>query len=244
MINQRLMWVEDYFHYEDWKIKQKEVFDNFNLLVVPQAPTAEQNKFFFDQDSHHRRIPQGVFPYPTHKRQLMLPSANHTLVDILSNPHHDDYIRYEKEPMKMMVINELGKSQQLKPIDDDTSMITNLLNIKQGLKTDFTDAEIVNTILSNLSFTDQLIEEHLGRVSKKGNAEVKYVPRDAKKYRDFVASTYHSKDREDPFTHFYLKESKTKEYINKLIADEKDLQAKVEEGSENFTVIEEGNKRR
>jgi hypothetical protein len=41
MINQRFMWVEDYFHYDDWRAKQKEVFDNFNLLVVPQAPTAE-----------------------------------------------------------------------------------------------------------------------------------------------------------------------------------------------------------
>lgn len=191
---------------------------------MPTAPTSEQNKFFFDQDSHSRRIPQGVFPYPTHKRQLMLPAANHTLVEVLSQPLHDDYVKYEKEPMKMMVINELGKSQTLKPIDDDTSIITNLLNIKQGLKSDYSDSEIINTILSNLSFTEQLIEEHLGKnKSAKGGAEVKYVPRDPKSYRDFVASTYHSKDREDPYTHFYLKEGKTREHINKLIADEKDL---------------------
>ena len=40
-------------------------------------------------------------------------------------------------------------------------MITNLQNIKQGLKSDYSDKEILNTILSNMNFTEQLIEEHL-----------------------------------------------------------------------------------
>jgi len=26
MINQRFMWVDDYFHYDDWKAKQQDVF--------------------------------------------------------------------------------------------------------------------------------------------------------------------------------------------------------------------------
>jgi hypothetical protein len=54
----------------------------------------------------------------------------------------------------MMVLTELNKGASLKPIDDDTSMITNLQNIKQGLKADYTDSEILTTILSNLSFTE------------------------------------------------------------------------------------------
>jgi hypothetical protein len=29
------MWVEDYFHYDDWKAKQQATFDHFNLLVLP-----------------------------------------------------------------------------------------------------------------------------------------------------------------------------------------------------------------
>lgn len=66
MINQRFMWVEDYFHYDDWKTKQQQVFDNFNLLVLPF--NNDQSKFFFEQEQHNRRIPQGVFPYPSHKR--------------------------------------------------------------------------------------------------------------------------------------------------------------------------------
>lgn len=61
----------------------------------------------------------------------------------------------------MMVVQELKKSEQLLPIDEDTSMITNLQNIKQGLKSDYSDREILNIVLGNLSFTEQLIEEHL-----------------------------------------------------------------------------------
>ncbi len=60
-------------------------------------------------------------------------------------------------------------------------MITNLQNIKQGLKSDFSDKEILNTILLNMNFTEQLIEEHLkGSVNKE---IAKYLSRDASKYR-------------------------------------------------------------
>lgn len=159
IINQRFMWVDDYFHYDDWRGKQKEVFDNFNLLVLPQNKDAE--KYYFDRDAHCRRIPQGVFPFPNHKRQLMIPTANQSVVDATKNPNHDEYVLYEKEPFKMMVINELKKAETLKPIDEATSMITNLQNIKQGLKADYSDKELLNTILLNMNFTDQLIEEHL-----------------------------------------------------------------------------------
>lgn len=50
------MWVDDYFHYDDWRNKQKQVFDNFNLLVLP-PPSAETQKFFHDKEHHGRRIP-------------------------------------------------------------------------------------------------------------------------------------------------------------------------------------------
>jgi hypothetical protein len=56
----------------------------------------------------------------------MLPSANVAATDLLRNKLHDEYVLFEKEPYKMMVINELKKSETLVPIDDVTSMITNL----------------------------------------------------------------------------------------------------------------------
>ena len=91
-------------------------------------------------------------------------------------------------------------------------MITNLQNIKQGLKSDYSDREILNTILLNMNFTDQLIEEHL-KDKKVSTKETKLVPRDADNFRRFVESTYESKDREDPYTHFHLKEARHKENI-------------------------------
>jgi len=89
--------------------------------------------------------------------------------------------------------------------------------VKQGLKSDYSDREILNIILLNLDFTDQLIQEHLGAKAK---GEPKYVGRDAEQFRKFVQSTYHSKDREDPYTHFYLKEARHTEKINQMIREE------------------------
>lgn len=43
----------------------------------------------------------------------MLPAANQTVVDALRNPNHDEYVLFEKEPYKMMVLNELKKSETL-----------------------------------------------------------------------------------------------------------------------------------
>lgn len=175
------MWVDDYFHYDDWKQKQRETFDNFNLLVIPHHVDAP--KYFFNKEHHNRRIPQGVFPYPTHKREIMLPAANNAALDLMRSNKHDSYVLFEKEPYKMMVINELKKAETMAPISDEVSMITNLQNIKQGLKSDFSDREILNTILLNLNFTEQLIEEHL-QLNKNKNAQVKsasepkFVPRD------------------------------------------------------------------
>jgi len=54
----------------------------------------------------------------------------------------------------MMVFNELKKAETLKPIDNEVSFITNLQNIKQGLKSNYSDKEILNTILLNLNFTE------------------------------------------------------------------------------------------
>ena len=63
--------MEDYFHYDDWKVKMQDTFDNFNLLVIPNKK--QEVKLFFDLDNFKRRIPQGVFPFPNFKRELLLP---------------------------------------------------------------------------------------------------------------------------------------------------------------------------
>lgn len=110
-------------------------------------------------------------------------------------------------------------------ITPDLSFITNLANIKQGLKQDYSDKEILEVILVNSSFTDKLIEEHLRTTAREEKA-LKYAPRDAGKYRDFVRSTYFSKDQADPFSHFYTKESGKVERVFKV---EKEAKEKYEE---------------
>jgi hypothetical protein len=44
------MWVDDYFHYEDWKDRQKDVYDSFNLLVVPR--NEGDFKYFYDRSNN------------------------------------------------------------------------------------------------------------------------------------------------------------------------------------------------
>lgn len=73
----------------------------------------------------------------------------------------------------------------------------------------------------NMNFTDQLIEEHLKQKKGDNKAQPRYVPRDAEKYRKFVESTYYSKDREDPYSHFFLTEAKNKELIKTWMAEDK-----------------------
>ena len=63
------MWVDDYFHYKDWEDAMKDTFDSFNLLVVPRKEN--DYKFFYDAGSNKRIVPQGIFPDPTKKRELM-----------------------------------------------------------------------------------------------------------------------------------------------------------------------------
>jgi len=45
--------------------------------------------------------------------------------------------------------------------------------------------------------------------------------RDPRAYREFVKSTYFSKDREDPFSHFFIKEAAKQERIQQLAEEEK-----------------------
>lgn len=146
---------------------------------------------------------------------------------------HDTLNQFERDPFKMMVMKEQNRSASLAPITPDLSFITNLSNIKQGLKQDYSDKEILDVVLVNSSFTDKLIDEHL-RATTKDDKSVKYAPRDAGKYREFIRSTYFSKDQADPFSHFYTKESGKVERVFKV---EKEAKEKYEEAMANLKSV-------
>jgi hypothetical protein len=113
-----------------------------------------------------------------------------------------------------MVMKELEKEAGAE-IDSEVSMMASLQNMKQGLKADYNDAQLLSTIL-NLDVLDKLIDEHVALHQNTGDKAQKsgsLVSRDASEYRHFVRSTYH-RDHEDPFTHFYLKEAKKDQLID------------------------------
>lgn len=56
-----------------------------------------------------------------------------------------------------------------------------------------------------MSFTDKLIEDHLKNDDKSKSPS--YISRNPSNFREFVKSSYFSKDQEDPFTHFFIHES-------------------------------------
>jgi len=70
-----------------------------------------------------------------------------------------------------------------------------------------------------MSFTDKLIQEHLGGSTKpksQQKTDATFVDRNPQAFRDFVKNTYFSKDQEDPFSHFYIKEGGKHERIHQV----------------------------
>ena len=62
-----------------------------------------------------------------------------------------------------MLEKEIRVGATLRDITPETSLITNLQNIKYGLLADYSDEEICRTVLQRLAFTDSLIEHHLAK---------------------------------------------------------------------------------
>lgn len=107
-----------------------------------------------------------------------------------------------------MVVEEILKERP--PITEDIRMITNLQNIKNTLKKTHSHKDIL-AFISNLDFVDSLIKDHLESLDSAQPKEevkgVKFVPRDASKYRKFFKKLDKVKDRYDPYTNFFLKEA-------------------------------------
>ena len=157
LINQKFMWNDNYFQYSDWEKEMKETFDSFNLLDVPRKDN--DYKYFYDRANNQRIVPQGIFPNPNHKRVILQPQISNTTKEINDQAQagYDTLNQFERDPLKMLVHKELQRSADLQDLQDDTSFITNLTNIKQGLKNDYSDKQILDLILVNSNFTEAMI---------------------------------------------------------------------------------------
>lgn len=56
----------------------------------------------------------------------MRPTVDKVEAELKKGRKHDDLVLFEKEPYKMMVLEELKKADSLHPITSNVSMITNL----------------------------------------------------------------------------------------------------------------------
>lgn len=77
----------------------------------------------------------------------------------------------------------------------------------------------MDLVLGNSCFTEKLIEEHLAGPQQRKGQQAVFASRDPAAYRDFAEATYFSKDQEDPYTHFYIKESGKVERVHKVHND-------------------------
>ena len=111
------MWNDDYFNYKDWEVSMKEVFDSFNLLIVPRKEN--ETKFYYDRANNQRIVPQGIFPNPNEKRSILEPRLSEFTksVDDHAQAGYDALTQFEKDPLKMMVHKEQQRSLLLDDID-------------------------------------------------------------------------------------------------------------------------------
>jgi len=216
------MWVDDYFHYKDWEQAQKEVYDSFNLLAAPRKDN--DFKYFYNRGTHQRIVPLGIFPHPDGKRTVMTPTVDGHAAELteLTKRGNDSVNIFEKDPMKYLVHKEQLRSSQMRAVNHEITFMTNLQNLKQGLKSDYSDKQVLDTILGNSGFTDGLITEHLRSGPSGARQQGKFLARDPAAYRDFIRASYQSKDQEDPFTHFFIKESGKIERVHKVHNDAKE----------------------
>lgn len=95
----------------------------------------------------------------------------------------------------------------LKDITPEIAMITNLQNLKQGLKAELDDKQLADLVFSKFAFTNELIKDHLRKLADcpwKSDESLQHVPRDPKAYRDFVCR---KEQFISPYNQFYLREA-------------------------------------
>ena len=154
----------------------------------------------FNPQFYKRRVPRGVFPLPDRKRAILEQNLNLSQEKV---NYHDGFAKFEADPMGDMVKRELENSHKLSELTPEISMIANLQNIKQGLKSDYSDDAILDTILVKMDFTDKLIEEHLSGVESANEPQfLTRCPSAFRKYQETAMAKIQS-----PYNQYFLKEA-------------------------------------
>lgn len=136
----------------------EETYDQFNLMIKPDH--AAHVQLNFNPSSHKRRAAKGIIPLPNKKRVVLQHDQKLASEQIT---HHDRFVQFEANPLEYMIEKEFEHGKTLKALTPEVSMICNLQNIKHCLKSDFSDQQILDSVLLNMNFIDNLIESHLNQ---------------------------------------------------------------------------------
>ena len=159
-------------------------------------------------------MPQGIFPNPNEKRQLLQPTIYEAVGEDkrAKSLQVDEINAFQQNSMETMVRKEQARSASLEPLTENVSFMTNLQNLKQGLKQDYSDAEILNFMLTCCDFSDKLIEEHLASGKRQSDNQAaqntKYLDRDPAMFREFMKDkALCSAKQADAYSDFFLKDA-------------------------------------
>lgn len=164
LINNNFMWLGEYSPYTDWEEEIRISYDNFNYFVENSS-----NKFLFN--SHklgNRNVPHGIFPHPNKMRSIKSPIVTKSLE---AKSDYELQVKSYQNYNEKIIQDEISKNGLLsnKETDSQLSLKVNLLNIKNSLKQNFSDNQILKFI-TKFEFIDTLIVEHLNIDSTKSNS--------------------------------------------------------------------------
>jgi hypothetical protein len=198
LLDNNYMWYKDYNPYTDWEIEFRNKYDNFNYFI-------EENKNKYLYNSHrlgNRNVPCGIFPHPSNFRKLKpLNGEKET-----SSSTYEHELKKYKDYTKYLISNELERNLELSKADQinpELSMKVNILNIKNSLKQNLSDHQIVK-FLSEFEFIDSLIKEHLNKETNNTNAN--FIKRDPKAFINFYEKLSQIKPLYDEYDKTVMKE--------------------------------------
>lgn len=177
ILNQSFMMSDDYFHYQDWKDDMIATYDSFNLLVRPSIQVADDSKYFFHNNG--RMTPTGIFPDGKGVRKLIRSEVDSEILKRIKSGNQDQATMFEKDKYRSMIVEEFLRPKRA--LTDEVLFKTNLSNLKNGLKKEFSDMEIVET-LTELDLVQNLLKQHLKPQKK---SRPLFLNRDSNHFRQF-----------------------------------------------------------
>ena len=231
-INNNFMWFGGFNSYADWEEELKTVYDNLNYFVENS-----KNKFLFN--SHklgNRNVPQGIFPHPNKFREMKKPA--YEINQIEGKNSYELELKKYANLNEQIIMEEIKKNGEQSSISntlltEEISLKVNLLNIKNSLKQNLNDDQIIK-FLTNFEFIDKLTEEHVNyfsSYSQETNKESNFLSRNPKDFLNFYKTLALVKGQYDEYDKFIMREYYNEQKLFELDAtlSPKEKQERMEE---------------